>query len=350
MRAGHPEDGDGRLGERARTLAVEELSRRCDRAGVDVQVLGRRGYPARLAADREAPAVLFSKGDLEVLDMRGPAVAVVGTRSASATGLMVARGIGRDLATAGVTVVSGAAAGIDSAALSGALEAGGAPSVAVLGTAHDARVPPGRRQLVDALERRGVVLSEQPPGSDSPRWRFATRNRLLAALVDLVVVVESHDRGGAFHTVAAARRRGMPVAVVPGSVGNAAAAGTNALLVAGARCVRHGADVLATLGRPEAGQEQLVLPGAGLTRTPARASAAAPVVDPDSARVLAVLGTDPTDLSTVVARAGLAFSDVALALERLGQRGLAASWRGWWYRASLSGEPKTADATAARTT
>jgi len=340
----HPEDPDGRARGGAHPALAADVARRCERLGLRVLVLGRPGYPASLASDLEAPAVLFSSGDLAPLGPQRRRVAIVGTRSASPTGLAAARAIGHTLAAAGVVVVSGLATGIDCAALTGALDARGAPAVAVLGTGHDGRAMPGQRKLRAELAGRGVVLSEQAPGQPSPRWRFVTRNRIMAALSALVVVVESHNQGGALHTVTAARRRGIPVAAVPGSVANRAADGANALLVSGARCVRHGDDVLEVLGL--AAGHRAPTSGPGSDR-----SCPTPSLDPPTAAVLAALDPEPVDLGTVVLRAGTSVADVATALERLAQLGLAGAERGWWFRTGISAGSKrgAARATAATT-
>ncbi len=197
---------------------LDTVAAACVHAGVSVMVLGEPGYPPALADDRQAPAVLFCTGDVAVLEGR-PRVAVVGTRSATAYGVGVAAELGRDLARSGVVVVSGAALGIDSAAHAGALGVDdGAATIAVLGTALDAPTTRAQSALHDALCRRGAVLSEIPPGVHSARWWFAVRNRVMAALAHVVVVVECHHRGGSLHTVAAALARGVTVAAVPGSV------------------------------------------------------------------------------------------------------------------------------------
>jgi DNA protecting protein DprA len=342
---GHPEDPAGRARVLARPGRPDVLWRRCLGAGVSVVTLGSPAYPGALAADPEAPAVLFYSGSPGALAAR-PRVAVVGTRSASSTGREVARHVGGCLARAGAVVVSGLAAGIDSEALAGAVEAGGV-AVAVLGAAHDALHEPDQRRLARLVEQAGCVVSELPPGAESARWRFAARNRVMAALAQLVVVVECHEAGGALHTVRAARRRNVPVAAVPGSVRASSSAGTNALLAAGAFCVRHGDDVVSLLARlAEPGQ--LAEPGrqrtavsapAGaraLTRWTGPRGAAKGDLDPLSRRVLGALDEEAVSLDAVVLRTGESLSSVALALERLAAAGLARSEAGFWTRCGPS--------------
>jgi DNA protecting protein DprA len=348
---GHPEDPAGRARVLARPGRPDVLWRRCLGAGVSVVTLGSPAYPGALAADPEAPAVLFYSGSPGALAAR-PRVAVVGTRSASSTGREVARHVGGCLARAGAVVVSGLAAGIDSEALAGAVEAGGV-AVAVLGAAHDALHEPDQRRLARLVEQAGCVVSELPPGAESARWRFAARNRVMAALAQLVVVVECHEAGGALHTVRAARRRNVPVAAVPGSVRASSSAGTNALLAAGAFCVRHGDDVVSLLARlAEPGQlaepgrlaepGELAEPGrqrtaaSTLTRRTGPRGAAKGELDPLSRRVLGALDEEAVSLDAVVLRTGESLSSVALALERLAAAGLARSEAGFWTRCGPS--------------
>lgn len=333
----HPEDPSGRAQALVRRCRPEELWHRCRALGVTIATIDSPSYPRSLAADAEAPAVLFMSGRPQALD-GWPRVAVVGTRSASAPGCEVAEDIGRCLARSGAVVVSGLAAGIDSAALGGAVEAGGT-AVAVLGTAHDG-LPAGRqRRLADDIGQAGCLVSELPPGTESARWRFAVRNRVMAALAQLVVVVECHRQGGALYTVGVARHRNVPVAAVPGSVRSSSSEGTNALLVAGAACVRHGDDAVALLARLSGWRPQ----GAGGSRsaTSDRGEAAAAgghpahvPLDRVSGEVLAALEHEAVGLDAVVLRTGESVASVALALERLAEMGLARSEGGFWTRSA----------------
>jgi DNA processing protein len=173
-------------------------------------------------------------------------VAIVGTRRASRDGLEVARAIGRDLALAGVPVVSGMALGIDSAAQRGAVDAGGL-SAAVLAGGADLPYPRRERHLHQALVEKGLVLSEAPASGRAWRWSFPARNRIIAALAELTVVVEAAERSGSLITADLALRLGRDVAAVPGPVTSPFAAGTNGLLKEGATLVRNAHDVLDAL-------------------------------------------------------------------------------------------------------
>jgi len=334
-RGRHRADPDRRYRDKAVPQTLDTVESACLRSGVSVMVLGHADYPPTLAADRQAPAVLFSTGDVAVLENR-PRVAVVGTRSATHYGLGVAADLGRDLARAGVVVVSGLALGIDAAAHAGALGVEeGAPTVGVLGTPHDAVTTRSQAALRDALGARGAVLSEIPPGVHSARWWFAVRNRVMAALAHVVVVVECHHRGGSLHTVAAALARGVTVTAVPGSVRSPASAGTNRLLVEGAVPVRDVDDVLTAVELCVVTRPHITPPSRprSLSRSPGSCRRPPPLTAAQS-RVQRALDHDPATLESVVRRSGLALGEVALALEALADAGLAVGAQGWWSRPS----------------
>ena len=255
----HPADRARRFRGEAAGTAPEAVAERYRAAGVAVLLPGRLGYPGALEGDPGAPAVLGALGHPGVLDGR-PAVAVVGTRSATPYGARVAADLGHDLAAAGAVVVSGLARGIDGAAHRGALRAAAAPPVAVAGTGLTCPYPERHRALWEAVAEAGAVLSEAPLAAPPRPGGFPARNRIIAALADVVVVVECHARGGSLHTVEAAARRAIPVLAVPGSVHSRASDGANALLVDGCAPVRDAADVLAAValaraarGRPAVG-------------------------------------------------------------------------------------------------
>ncbi len=206
-------------------------------------------YPPRLAHARDAPAVLHLAGDpkrLATFAGDDPAAAIVGMRRASTYGRDVARALARDLAAAGVPVVSGMALGVDSEAHTGALDAGGL-TVAVLAGGADVPYPASKRHLHEEIRRRGLVVSELPPGFRARRWCFPARNRVIAGLGDLTIVVEAAQRSGSLITADLAAKLGREVAAVPGPVTSPGAAGTNALLRDGATLVRDARDVLDAL-------------------------------------------------------------------------------------------------------
>jgi DNA processing protein len=235
--------------------SVQVLGAAAD-AGLDVVCRHMADYPARLTDDRAAPAALFVRageegrarlarlvGDAQTLPPP-PTVAIVGTRKASPEGLEVARGLGRGLAAAGVTVVSGMALGIDSAAHAGALEVGG-PTVAVLAGGADVPYPASKRRLYDAiLDGGGAIVSEMPPGFRAFKWNFPARNRIIAALAPATIVVEAAERSGSLITADLALDLGRDVAAVPGPVNSWRSRGANALLREGATLIRDAQDAL----------------------------------------------------------------------------------------------------------
>ncbi|MDP1821139.1 MAG: DNA-processing protein DprA [Acidimicrobiales bacterium] len=288
-------------------------------AEAEVRVLTRAdaAYPAVLAADLAPPGVLFARGELSALET--PRVAIVGTRRCTGTGAGFARELGRELATAGVGVVSGLALGIDGAAHRGVLDAAGvswAAPIGVVGCGLDVPYPARHRPLWDAVGERGVLLSEAPLGARPAPWRFPARNRIIAALADLVVVVESHAAGGSLLTVTEAIGRGIEVLAVPGSVRNPAAAGTNQLLAEGCHPVTAADDILVALG---------MVPGGRRSAAERR-----PAPDDDGRRVLEAFDWEPATLEQLVLRTGLALGVLALSVQQL----LDAGWimaQGSWY-------------------
>ena len=331
VRAGtHPGDRARRFTAAARAVDPDDVARRYGDAGVAVLLPGRRGYPAALEGDPGAPAVLCSSGDPTVLEAR-PAVAVVGTRSATPYGAKAASDLGRSLAGAGVVVVSGLARGIDAAAHAGALAAGpaGAPPVAVVGTGLDVPYPKGNRDLWQRVAARGAVLSEAALGTAAVPRVFPARNRIIAALADVVVVVESHRRGGSLYTAEAAARRSIPVCAVPGSVYSRASAGTNELLVDGCIPVRDAGDVLAAVALARPGR---VTPTPVTTRAAPLADPARVPEDRVERSVWEAVDDTPTSVETVLLRTDLSLAALTAAGEVLVERGLLAAGAGWWSR------------------
>lgn len=285
------------------------------RAGVAVLLPGSPGFPAALLLDPDPPAILFSRGDPTVLD--GRRVAIVGTRRCSRYGRDVAYDLGRDLASSGVRVVSGLALGIDGAAHRGALSDGGAPPVAVVGSGVDVVYPPAHRDLWERVATSGLLLSEAPMGARPEPWRFPVRNRIIAALAEVIVVVESGEKGGSRHTVEAAMARDRPVMAVPGSVRSPVSSYTNGLLADGCHPVRDALDVLVALGLSSA-------PAVMADLRPEPAAEEAPVLD--------AMGWEPATFDDLCARTGRSPGRVSVALARLQAAGWVAERAGWWER------------------
>ncbi len=224
--------------ERLRRLELELLRARARGAGLGLVCPCDPEYPAQLRALDASPAVLHVAGGLRrALGLfAGEVVAVVGARRASAYGLEVARSLGRDLAAVGITVISGMALGVDSAAHAGALAAGG-PTVAVLPGGPDRPYPASRRALYGRIAAAGAVISELPAGTTVRRWAPPARNRIIAALATMTVVVEAGPCSGALITASWATQLGRPVGAVPGRVTSELAAGPNGLIRAGEACL-----------------------------------------------------------------------------------------------------------------
>ena len=207
---------------------------------------GSGEYPLWLGRIHDPPAALWVRGRMRPEEGER-SVAIVGSRAATPLGESFARLLARDLAAAGVTVVSGLARGIDAAAHQGALEAGGR-TVAVLGSGVDRPYPRQNAELAEAVARTGALVSEFPPGSLAYKSNFPRRNRTIAGWSRVVVVVEAGERSGALITARVALEEGREVMAVPGHPSVPAAAGTNALLRDGAAVARHARDVLDELG------------------------------------------------------------------------------------------------------
>jgi DNA processing protein len=288
--------------------------------GVRTTWFGADSYPSSLLDDPHPPGVLFWRGSIGWLD--GPCVAIVGTRNATRDGLEVAFELGRDLAEAGVCVISGLALGIDGAAHQGALKAGGesvAGPVGVAASGVDVPYPRRHRALWEKVAESGAVISETLPGRPAEAWRFPVRNRIIAGLSQLVVVVESHARGGSLITAEAALERGIEVRVVPGPVRSSASAGSNQLLYDGPGPVRDARDVLDALGITAAGPAR-------------RAESPDRSLEPLAARVFGAIGRTPRSLGDVMAATGLPLATAARLAEELAAQGLVSGDGGHWVR------------------
>jgi len=286
-----------------RVADVDEELLRAHRAGARVVTWLDADYPVRLRELRDAPPVLYVRGALRP---SGPAVAVVGTRRPSAYGRDVARSLGEVLGRAGVVVISGLARGIDGAAHAGALRPGGC-TVGVLGCGVDIAYPREHRTLMEAMMKRGGVVSEAPMGVRPRRQRFPLRNRLISGLAQAVVVVEGGVDSGSLITARHARSQARPVYAVPGSVFAPGSRGPHRLLASGAEILIDPGELLRRLGVPQPS------PGGGEP---------GPRLTGDEARVLQVLGETPVHIDGVVARSGLGAGRAAGALATLEVRGL----------------------------
>jgi len=266
-------------------LAIERLRRR------------DATYPRLLAEIHDPPPQLYVRGCGAPALLDRAAVAVVGARACSAYGRSVARSLSRELAAAGLVVVSGMARGIDGEAHRGALESGGA-TIAVLGCGIDRDYPAAHGELARRICERGLVVSEYEPGVEPAPWRFPARNRIIAGLCSATVVVEARERSGALITADFALEEGRDVLAVPGEITSSLSAGTNALLRLGAIPATSAADVLELFDL-----------------APVAASAAG--LGTEAQAVLELLGGSPLSADELARAAGLATASLSASLLEL---------------------------------
>jgi DNA processing protein len=297
--------------------------RRLERVDGRVVIPGDDEWPAVLDdLDDRAPFCLWVRGPVDLGRSGRRTVAVVGARAASPYGEQVASGLGFGLADRGITVVSGAAYGIDAAAHRGALAAAGT-TVAILACGVDRPYPRGNHRLIEQIAGSGNVVSESPPGCAPTRWRFVQRNRLIAALTGATVVVEAALRSGTSITAREAADLGREVGAVPGPVTSPSSAGCHELLRNGAVCIT----------RTEEAVELVSGIGEGLAQRPPTPVAEHDGLSPDGVRVLdAVPLRRPAPAGTVARTAGLDPVQVASTLALLEIRGLVRADAAGWVR------------------
>jgi DNA processing protein len=272
---------------------VEQLKR----LGIRAMILPDSAYPALLKQIYDPPPVLYYRGDPAVL--AAPCMALVGSRKATQYGRAAAYRLGAELAAMGVTVVSGMARGIDTAAHQGALNSGS--TAAVLGCGPDICYPPENKQLRDKIAEKGILISEFPPGTQPKPPHFPMRNRIISGLCLTVTVVEAAERSGALITADCALEQGREVLAVPGSIQSPASRGCHRLLKEGAAVAEHGVDILRA---------------AGLAFEPVAAGKAAETTG-EQERVLAAMEYEPAHFDEIMARSGLTVSRLAALLVEL---------------------------------
>lgn len=291
-------------GKVASGRSEEGLDRELERAeveGIRIVTLLDPDYPLTLRAIETPPAVLYLKGERAIDTAR--TIAIVGTRRASRYGRSVAERLGEDLGRVGITVVSGLALGIDSAAHRGALKAQGT-TVAVLGSGLLRLYPASNRSLAEEIAARGLLVSEYPLETPPAKWTFPQRNRVLSGIARGVVVVEAPKRSGALITARLALEEGREVFAVPGNVTSLASVGTNRLIKDGAKLVEGGADVLAEF--PDL---------ATLIRTTAtERERKVTSLTPAERRIYDLVSLEPIHMDDIIARGELTPSEVAHAL------------------------------------
>jgi DNA processing protein len=293
-----------------------------EREGIRLLDLGCVHYPPRLAQIRDAPGLLYIKGDVSVLCT--PQLAIVGTRTPTAHGLTTAQRFAAELAHSGFAITSGLALGIDAASHEGALEAGGR-TVAVLGSGIDQIYPRAHAALAEAIAASGTLVSEFPPASAPRRSNFPRRNRIISALSVGLLVVEASQDSGSLITARLATRQGREVFAIPGSINNPYVRGCHALIRGGAKLVEEPADILQELKLSSPKQKLMKFPDA-LAGTAAGSDA----LDKDYEILLDAIGFDSASLDALVERTGLPSQSVAsmlLILELDGAVGMQADGR-----------------------
>lgn len=287
-----------------RDAATEEVER-ARTCGVALVTFEDAGYPESLRSIPDPPLFLYIRGNLQAENRT--AVAIVGTRTPTQYGRTVTYRMSFELASAGVTIVSGGARGIDTQAHSGALAAQGR-TIAVLACGIDTAYPPENRGLLDRIAENGAVVTENPFGTRPESGYFPARNRIISGLAAGTVIVEATADSGSLITAGYALRQERMLFAVPGNAGSPTSRGTNSLIKQGAVLVENAPDVLARLGRKTTAPR--VLPGA-----------LRPVLAPEEEEVLAAVAAEPRHIDAIGASCGSApgkLSGILLALELKG--------------------------------
>jgi DNA processing protein len=295
-------------------LDPQILVDRCTQLGLKVLIWDDAEYPARLKELPSPPPVLYLRGSLK--DADGLAVAVVGTRKASAYGREVARLFASALAANGITVVSGMARGIDSEAHQAALERNGR-TLAVLGCGADVIYPPEHKRLAQRIAESGAILSDYAPGTPPDAANFPPRNRIIAGLALATLVVEAGEESGALLTACYAAEAGRDVFAVPGSILNAASKGCNRLISDGAQPAIAPDELISALDIPRiapALQMRMVVPES-----------------PIEAKILGALGPEPLHIDLLRASVNLPVETVSGALAMMELKGMVRTVGGMQY-------------------
>lgn len=268
--------------------AIDSALEWSGRPGNHILTLADREYPPALLATPDPPVMIYVKGRTDVLSH--PALAIVGSRSATRQGEKNAEAFATALSGAGLTIVSGLALGIDAAAHRGGLSGRGS-SIAVIGTGADRIYPSRNETLAREIAERGAIVSEFPLGTPPLAANFPRRNRLIAGLGRGCLVVEAAERSGSLITARLAADLGLEVFAIPGSIHSPLAKGCHKLIKQGAKLVDSAQDIL-----DELRWESVVAPLPASRELPAEG---------DAGRVLAAMGHDPADLEVLIGRTGL---------------------------------------------
>src|SRR5262245_51400817 len=302
----------------------DAVGRSLEWAGVPghaIITLADENYPRTLLEIADPPALLYAAGRTELLSR--PALAIVGSRNASAQGERNAETFARALSDAGLAIVSGLALGIDAAAHRGGL-AGASGTIAILGTGIDVVYPRRNAELAAEVARRGLLLSEFSPGTRPAAHNFPRRNRLISGLAQGCLVVEAALASGSLITARAAADQGREVFAIPGSIHSPLSKGCHALIKSGAKLVESADDVLAELG--------------GWRRSGYASTTDAEAGTHSDTALLAHMGHDPVDVDSLCQRAGLSAEQVSSELLRLELDGRVAALPGGLYQRLEKGQ------------
>lgn len=288
----------------------------CQRHSIDVTFRGADCYPETLMGDPFAPAVLFSQGNLSHLQNRR--VGIIGTRHPTRSGARMAFRLGAELGAAEVAVVSGLARGIDVEAHSGVMSQQhmSVPPIAVVASGLDVVYPSEHKKMWENISRHGLIISESPPGTEPAPYRFPLRNRIIAALSEVLVVVESGHKGGSMITVREAMKRDVTVMAVPGSPEVRQSEGTTALLRDGCAPVADVTDILVALGLDTRRRHQWC----DTREMPTR----------EERCILDAMGSVPRSIDELALTVALPVIDVAIMLGRLEATQWVSHTDGWW--------------------
>lgn len=331
---------------------ARKILKQCSEKSISILTYGDAAYPGKLKRIGQPPLVLYYRGFLPDWDSR-PVIGIVGTRRASSYGLSIAGRLGGEIAAGGGLVVSGGAAGIDSQALAGAMQAG-KRVVAVLGFGADVCFPAQNRQFFADIARTGCLITEYPPETPAYKWNFLARNRIISGLSDGIVVVEAPEKSGALNTAAHAADQGRDLFAVPGNAQYGGCAGSNALLQQGALPAESGWDVLKEYAclYPDvvcASPRRVSSPPAPVPPAPAKPENTQPCVtekfidnpeksqysvietpelSPEEQEIFRLLTGTPVPVDQVIARSGLPTSRVLSVLTMLAMKGVAVNHPG----------------------
>jgi DNA processing protein len=270
---------------------AREVRRRAEAAGIHPLAWNDPSFPPLLAAISDCPPVLWYRGDITSFSS-SPMIAIVGSRAASSVAVDTAMRLGADLAARGVTVVSGLARGVDSAAHRGALTNG--RTIAVLGSGVDHIYPPEHKALAAQIAERGLIISEYPPGTLPLPHHFPLRNRVISGLSLAVVVIEASEKSGSLITAGCALDQGREVMAVPGNVLSGRNRGGHALLKDGAKIVETADDIVEGLGWDPA-----------VERTVNPESSSSPTTASEDPVLRAMIAGEPYDVDALAGRSGL---------------------------------------------